>query len=128
MSLKQSFQDKDVQGLVGNLLRIGVIAAMTVVIAGMILYVYHNGNERVHYSAFEASGHRGGIATIFDGIAKGESSAIIELGVMLLIATPIARILFALIGYWLEKDYLYTFIALVILIIMAISIGTGAAG
>lgn len=120
------FRDKDLQALIGNLLRIGVVIAMTIVVGGLILYLFEHGRETAHYETFTNDGvfrfHR-----FLTELGSGRSSAIIELGVMVLIATPIARVLFTMIGFWLEKDRLYTFIALLVLCIIVISMMLGAA-
>lgn len=120
------FRDKDLQALIGNLLRIGVVIAMTIVVGGLILYLFEHGRETAHYETFTNDGvfrfHR-----FLTELGSGRSSAIIELGVMVLIATPIARVLFTMIGFWLEKDRLYTFIALVVLCIIIVSMLMGAA-
>uniref|UniRef100_UPI0025DE0C70 DUF1634 domain-containing protein n=1 Tax=uncultured Chryseobacterium sp. TaxID=259322 RepID=UPI0025DE0C70 len=60
-------------------------------------------------------------------LGKGEGRAIIQLGILLLILTPLMRIVFAWIGYLKEKDYVYVFISSVVLAIMAISFFTGYA-
>jgi uncharacterized membrane protein len=121
----KTFRDKDLQVLIGNLLRIGVVIAMTIVVIGLILYLFGHGRETAHYETFTNDGvfrfHK-----FLADLSAGSSSAIIELGVMVLIATPIARVLFTMIGFWLEKDRLYTFIALVVLCIIVISMLMGA--
>jgi uncharacterized membrane protein len=43
---------------------------------------------------------------------------LIQLGLFVLIATPIARILFSVFGYLFEKDYLYVVITLLVLIVI----------
>lgn len=121
----KTFRDKDLQALIGNLLRIGVIVAMTIVVAGLILYLFEHGRETVHYETFTNDGMFR-FNKFFSDLGSGRSSAIIELGVMVLIATPIARVLFTMIGFWLEKDRLYTFIALLVLCIIVISMMLGA--
>lgn len=126
MESAKKFGEKDMQILVGNILRIGVLLAMIVVIAGLALFIYANGSNKAQYGTFVEGGHAG-MAALWSGIKAGNANAIIELGVILLIATPIARILFALIGFWLEKDRLYMIISLIILCVMAVSIFTGAA-
>ena len=58
---------------------------------------------------------------------KGEGMAIIQLGILFLILTPLVRIIFALIGYLKEKDYVYVAISLIVLAIMTVSFLTGYA-
>jgi uncharacterized membrane protein len=63
----------------------------------------------------------------WDSLCKGEGMAIIQLGILLLIFTPLMRIVFALIGYLKEKDYVYVVISSIVLAIMAVSFFAGYA-
>ena len=60
-------------------------------------------------------------------LCNGEGMAIIQLGILILILTPLVRIIFALIGYLKEKDYVYVAISLIVLAIMSVSFLTGYA-
>jgi len=53
---------------------------------------------------------------------------IIQLGVVLLIATPIARILFSVFAFTVEKDYLYIVITLIVLGVILFSMLGGLGG
>ncbi len=53
-------------------------------------------------------------AQLLDGLGKGQA-ALIDLGILLLIATPIARVAFALIALAIERDKLYVGISLTVL-------------
>ncbi len=50
-----------------------------------------------------------------------EGVAIIQLGILLLIFTPLVRIIFAMVGYLKEKDYTYVIVSLIVLGIMVVS-------
>jgi uncharacterized membrane protein len=122
----RSFQDKDLQSFIGNLLRWGVIVAMAIVVAGLVLYLFQYGRSVADYSVFdEAAVFR--LDEFYAALKTGDSKAIMQLGVIALIATPIARVLFTMIGFWLEKDKLYTFIAFLVLCIIAYSLFFGVA-
>ncbi len=120
----KSFQDKDLQSFVGNLLRWGVLIAMGIVIIGLVLYLFQYGRSVADYSTFDAEGTFQ-LRRFYTALKAGDSKAIMELGVIALIATPIARVLFTMIGFWLEKDRLYTFIAFLVLCIIAYSLFFG---
>jgi uncharacterized membrane protein len=117
----KSFQDKDLQSFIGNLLRIGVITAMTIVVVGLVLFLFQYGRETAHYEHFNKLDvfH---FSAFWASLKQGDSKAIMQLGVMALIATPVARVLFTMIGFWLEKDRMYTIIALIVLCIIAFSL------
>lgn len=117
----KSFQDTDLQVFIGKLLRAGVIIAMTIVIAGLLIYLFQYGRQVADYSQFdETKVFR--FNDFYNALIAGDSKAIMELGVIVLIATPVARVLFTMIGFWLEKDRLYTLIAFIVLCIIAYSL------
>jgi uncharacterized membrane protein len=118
------FQDKDLQLFIGNLLRYGVIAAMVIVITGTSMYLFQSSQEVVHYSVFSKD-NAFVFSSFWQRLIQGKSSAIMELGVIVLIVIPIARVLFTMLGFWLEKDRLYTFIAFLVLCIIAYSLFFG---
>lgn len=120
-----TFKEKDLQQLVGNILRWGVIIAMTIVIIGFVVYIFQKGTQPIDYSVFNPVRFQG-FAHMMEGLSLGRSESIIQTGVLLLIATPIARIVFAMIGYGLERDRLYVIISLIILAIITFSIIYGA--
>ena len=54
--------------------------------------------------------------------------SIIQFGLLLLIATPVARVIFSFIGFVIERDYLYMALTLIVLAVLLYSlIGSGAA-
>ena len=92
----------------GRLLQAGVLLAATVVLAGGILYLFARAHERSNYRVFVAQPLRlRHPAAMLRGIARGDASAVIDLGILLLVATPICRVIFAVIAFVLEKDRLY---------------------
>jgi len=123
---RMKFQDKDLQSFIGNLLRIGVLVAMSIVIIGVVLYMFQYGHETIHYSEFKAD-NVFALSNFWQGLSHGNSAAIMELGVIVLIIIPIARVLFTMIGFWLENDKMYTLIAFIVLCIIAYSLFFGVA-
>jgi len=120
----KAFQDKDLQTFIGNLLRYGVIIAMVIVIAGLAMYLFRMSGSVADYSTFDAR-NTFSAADFLRRLKAGESGAIMELGVIVLITIPIARVLFTMLGFWLEKDRLYTVIAFLVLCIIAYSLFFG---
>jgi len=55
------------------------------------------------------------------GLATGDPATIIQLGVLLLIATPVARVAFALVAFAIERDKLYVTVSLTVLVVLLIS-------
>ena len=92
---KHYFADKDIQVILGTLLRVGVIASMTIVFIGGALYLRSASGVTVNYSHFEpAKTTYSSVLSIFQGLSKLDSKAIIQLGTLLLIFTPVTRVYF----------------------------------
>jgi uncharacterized membrane protein len=113
------FDDQRMEIFMGRLLQFGVLLASLVMLVGGILYVRLHHAETPDYRVFKsepsALRHFSGVA---HGVAAGDSSAIIELAVLLLIATPVARVAFALIAFSIERDKLYILVSTVVLAVL----------
>jgi uncharacterized membrane protein len=121
--------DRRIEILLGNLLRIGVSLSALVVIAGAVIYLAHYAGQRADYSVFrgEAAALRS-MPAIVSGALRLHGKSIIQLGLLLLIATPVARVVFSAIGFMIERDYLYVALTLIVLVVLLYSlIGSGAA-
>ncbi len=119
--------DQDIEKLIGYLLRYGVITASLIVFIGGIIYLHqyqHSSIPAYHTFVGEQAGFTT-IRQIMSGVGSFNAKGIIQLGVLVLIATPILRIFFSLIGFILEKDRLYILITFVVLSVMMFSIFGG---
>jgi uncharacterized membrane protein len=115
--------DKRLEGIIGQLLRAGVLLSAAVVTAGGLLYLVRNYAVRVSYRSFVAGGAE--IRTV-SGIVRAaahlNSEALIQAGLVLLILTPVARVAIAVVGFALERDRLYAAVSLIVLLILAFSL------
>ncbi|MGI4751105.1 MAG: DUF1634 domain-containing protein [Janthinobacterium lividum] len=128
-SEKKDFKDADVQLLIGTVLRWGVVLAMSVVFCGGLIYVYRHGYETASYHVFKGEpDFLKSIKGIFNGVLAMKGRAIIQTGIILLIATPIVRIILSIISFLLEKDYLYVIITVIVLGIIITSMLSGIGG
>lgn len=129
MQKKHLFKDRDMQLIMGNLLRAGVVLSMTVVFIGGVIYLLGFGQLKADYSEFvlDEAGFFS-LASIWTGLLDLNGKAIIQLGILLLIFTPISRVILAVISFFLERDYLYVFIGLMILSIILFSLSNKLAG
>ncbi len=123
------FKDRDMQVIIGWILRIGVVISMSVVFIGGVIYLYHHGHDTPEYRVFTGVPYFIRTTTgIFNGVLNFSGQAIIQTGIILLIATPIIRVAFSAVGFIAEKDYLYTVITLIVLLILVASIFSGHIG
>jgi uncharacterized membrane protein len=47
---------------------------------------------------------------------------VIQLGILVLIATPVARVLFSMLGFALERDWMYVVITAIVLALLLYSL------
>jgi uncharacterized membrane protein len=126
--MRKNFTDVDLNRSVGNLLRLGVILSVIISIIGFVKLFLEGFKMPKNYSSLETGSSSEKVWSYFwTALCKGEGMAIIQLGILVLIFTPLMRIVFALIGYLKEKDYVYVVISSIVLAIMAISFFTGYA-
>ena len=115
--------DRQVEVSIAILLRAGVLLAAAVVLLGGILYVAHSGHRPANYHVFHGQPKDlrtlGGV--IHDAIS-GSATGIIELGLLVLILTPIARVVFSVVAFVRERDVLYVVMTLVVLCVLLYSL------
>ena len=111
--------DDKLESMIGAILRTGVLAAALVVgVAGFFYLIQFHGNV-VQYGKFEMEGSDLRTLTgIVRSSLRFRSDAIIQLGLLILIATPIARVALAAVGFGLERDYLYVAVSILVLTIL----------
>jgi uncharacterized membrane protein len=119
--------DFDIERMVGVLLRAGVFIAGAVVLYGGILFLIRHGGEPVHVGKFvgEPAIDRYALQ-IMKGAVSGRARSIIQLGILLLIGTPIARVALSLFGFLVERDRKYVVITAIVLAVLLYSLITGA--
>lgn len=124
------WNDKDISMLVGQILRIGVIFSSITLILGGVLYLMLHGQDPIpNYKEFVGEPTSN---TTISGIILGASQfnipQIIQFGVLLLIGTPILRVIGSLFGFIIEKDTMYVIITLIVLAVIIASILSGIKG
>jgi uncharacterized membrane protein len=123
------FKDTDMQLLLGRVLRLGMIISISIVFIGGLVFLYRHGQSTPDYKTFKGiPAFLQNIGSLFSSAFSFHGQAIIQLGIILLIATPVLRVMFSAIGFVLEKDYLYTGISLLVLLIIFASMLSGHAG
>ena len=121
-------KDTNIQTAIGWVLRTGVFLSIAIVVFGGSIYLYRNGHTIADYSTFKGVPEFVQLGDIINSMLTLRGRAIIQAGIILLIATPVVRVLFSAIGFILEKDYLYTGITILVLAILFISMLSGHAG
>lgn len=117
------FDDQRMEVMMGRLLQVGVLLASAVVLVGGILFVRAHLGSGVDYRSF--AGEPASLRTargLLHRLMTGDPAAIIQFGVILLIATPITRVVFAIVGFAVERDRLYVAVSILVLAVLMASL------
>ncbi|HVW85742.1 MAG TPA: DUF1634 domain-containing protein [Bryobacteraceae bacterium] len=114
------WNDTEMEIWMGRLLQAGVLIAGLVMVAGGILYLTRHGFEIPEYQRFH--GVPPDLKTfsgILNGLAELRARAIIQLGVLIMIATPVLRVAFAIVAFAVEEDWWYAGVSSIVLSLLA---------
>jgi uncharacterized membrane protein len=118
----ERFGDPQMEVMMGRLLQVGVLLASAVVLIGGVLYLHAQHGSVPNYRSFSSEPAKlRQIGDMGHGIATGDPATIIQLGILLLIATPVARVAFALVAFAIERDRLYVAVSLTVLAVLLFS-------
>ena len=119
--------------VLSTLLRIGVVASLLIVITGIVLAFIHH-PEYLHSHAILQSlisrDHPAWqtLMGILTGLGQFRGEAIIMLGLLLLIATPVLRVAVSIIAFGIEKDWVFVLLTSFVLAMLILSFALGKAG
>ena len=115
--------EQQLERMFGNLLRAGVLLAATVVAGAGILYLIRYGRQAPRYEIFhgEPAQLRSVVGIVKAAFAQ-QRRALIQLGLLLLIATPVARVAFAVAAFAWQRDRTYVVVALIVLSVLLYSL------
>jgi uncharacterized membrane protein len=115
--------DSKLDGQIGMLLRIGMLSAAFVILVGGLLFLASQGKTTLDYRVFRGEpDNLRRLSGIFSGAMRGHDRAIIQLGLVILIATPVARVLFSALAFLKAKDYLYVGISGFVFLVLMYSL------
>lgn len=115
-----------VEQMVGNLLRIGVLIAAAVALLGGIAFMLHHGSLIPDHSVFRGQpAMLSSLSGVIAGAVALEPAAIVQLGIVLLIATPVARVLLTLVAFAVQRDWMYVLISAIVLVLLSYSLFVG---
>jgi uncharacterized membrane protein len=113
--------------ILGTVLRSGVILSGAIITIGMILFIAnHSLDDTSAYLAYNPGLiPHGNFPVSLTGIVTGLGSfdpfSVIELGFLVLLATPVARVTLSLFLFAAEKDRMYVYLTAAVLVILLFS-------
>jgi uncharacterized membrane protein len=120
---KSRWSDERVEEFMGNLLRAGVILAAIVVLAGGISYLISYGTTSPDYRVFrgEPADLRNVSGILADAIGL-HSRGLIQFGLLVLVATPVARVAFSVFAFARQHDLIYVVLTLIVFAVLIYSL------
>jgi uncharacterized membrane protein len=118
-----AWNDERLEQIVSRLLIAGVILSAAVVLLGGACHLARHAQETAEYRVFhEVSPEFRSVRGVMHAIGPSNCSAVIQLGLLILIATPIARVAFSLAGFAFERDWTYVAITSIVLAVLLYSV------
>jgi uncharacterized membrane protein len=112
--------------VISNVLRGGVILSAAVVLLGALMFYWR------YFTDAQPSHPEGtfphSLSALARGLAAGDPQAVIVLGLLLLLATPVLRVAVSIVAFALERDWRYTAITTLVLLILIATFLFGRGG
>ncbi len=119
--------DQRLENAIGIILRAGIFAATLFVLAGGIGFLVRHAGNQPAFSAFHGEPEPlKSASAIISGIRSHGSTGWIQFGLILLIATPVIRVFFSVLGFALQRDYVYVAITVVVALALLYSLLGGS--
>ena len=119
-SLSLRAGDQDVLDRIGMVLRVGVLASALILLFGGVIYLMRHGTEDAPDRRRFLPPEFARPAEVVDAALQWRGRALIQLGVMLLIATPVLRVGYSLCAFARSRDFVYVFFSLAVLVILLV--------
>ncbi len=121
--VRSGWSEERLQSMVAFVLRLGVNLAAAIVIVGAVVFLYRHGHELPHYAVFrgEPTDLRT-IGGILHDAAALSGRGLIQLGLLVLVATPVARVALSLVVFAVQRDRTYVVVTLIVLALLLLSL------
>lgn len=125
---RHGMSEHELEQVIGRLLQYGVLLAAAVTLFGGILLLTRHGASPAAYSVFQGEPERlRSLGAIIGGAFSGDAMAVVQLGLLLLIATPVARVAFTLVAFAIQRDRRYVVVTAIVLALLLYGLLSGRA-
>jgi uncharacterized membrane protein len=115
--------DQRIDQIMSIILRTGVLLAAFLVLTGGIVSLLRHNTTVINDRTFHGEARQlRTIPGIVHQALAFHGPGLIQLGLLVLIATPVARVLFSVFGFLYEKDWTYVVVTLIVLAILSYSL------
>ena len=112
--------------IISVLLRSGVLISALVVLVGGIFYLIRYGTALPEYGLFRGEpADLRSVSGIVKDVLSFDSRVVIQFGLLLLVATPVARVAFSILAFALQRDRTYVVVTLIVLGVLLYSLTGG---
>jgi uncharacterized membrane protein len=126
MKTKHLRTDRQIELIIAGLLQGGVLLAALVVFIGGVMYLVHYGAAYPDYRVFRGEPAKlRNLAGIIADASTFHSRGIIQLGLLILIATPVMRVAFSVMAFLQQRDHLYVLVTSIVLLLLLFSLAGG---
>jgi len=120
-----------VELLISNLLRVGVALSVLLIAAGtFVSFIHHpdywKSSDELHQLVHPSAPFPHSLRGVAAGLRHFNGQSIVALGLLVLIATPVMRVLVSVVAFLQEHDRLYTLITMVVFCLLILSLVLGA--
>jgi uncharacterized membrane protein len=123
---KPALTDEQMDRIISVLLRSGVLISALVVLVGGIFYLVRYGAALPQYGVFRGEpADLRSLSGIVKDVLSFKSRGIIQFGLLLLVATPVARVAFSVLAFALQRDLTYVVVTLIVLGVLLYSLAGG---
>jgi uncharacterized membrane protein len=105
------------------ILRLGVILSSALILTGGVLFLIQHPNEIPSFKTFSGQPDRlKHIGIIFNEALQLRSRSVIQAGVLVLLSTPLLRVIFSFIEFLIHKDWIFVVITAIVLFVLLYSL------
>ena len=110
---------REMSAVISGVLKYGVIASTILVVAGVVILFVDAPHSLPGSLGQVVSSNYGrptlNLDQLLTGVSSGNPIFLIQLGLIVLLATPVARVAASVVMFAAEKDYLYLVVTIVVL-------------
>ena len=133
MTTDSQHKVRQVELLISNLLRLGVGISLAIILLGTAISFTRHPDYATSHTELSRLTRPGAafphtLAQVFNGIRHGQGRAIVILGLLLLIATPVLRVAVSVFAFVYERDPTFVIITSIVLALLLLSFLLGKAG
>ena len=108
--------------IISRILQLGVLVSAAILVVGVALWALRGD------SGYPPPGYPTRLADVARGLAELRPAAVVQAGLLVLLATPVIRVATSVVVFWTQGDRLFTVLTLTVLTLLVLGFALGSAG